>query len=127
MRTEPQLRVRVVGEEIVVTLPGYHYAVTYSRPSQGTGLIARNSPLTDDPRITMKKSELLAKAWKLANRAEGGQTCLHVSRSLRTSPSFWMDHPSPSARSRTALSSTADFCQSPLTLIPSTTVDGSSV
>jgi len=28
MRAEPQLRVRVVGDEIVVTLPGYHYAVT---------------------------------------------------------------------------------------------------
>src|SRR5262249_7086779 len=51
MRTEPQLRVRVVGDEIVVTLPGYHYAVTYSKPSQVTGLIARSSPLTDDPHI----------------------------------------------------------------------------
>jgi hypothetical protein len=67
MRAEPQLRVRVVGDEIVVTLPGYHYAVTYFKPSQGTRLIARNSPITDDPRITMKKSEFLARAWKLAN------------------------------------------------------------
>ena len=61
MRDEPQLRVRVVNDEIVVTLPGYHYAVTYSKSS------ARNSPPTDDLRITMKKSEFLAKAWKLAN------------------------------------------------------------
>ena len=66
MRDEPQLRVRVINDEIVVTLPGYHYAVTYSKPS-GKVLIARNSPSTDDLRITMKKSEFLAKAWKLAN------------------------------------------------------------
>jgi len=67
MRDEPQLRVRVINDEIVVTLPGYHYAVTYSKPSQGRVLIVRNSPPTDDLRITMKKSEFLAKAWKLAN------------------------------------------------------------
>jgi hypothetical protein len=66
MSSEPQLRVRVVSDEIVVTLPGYHYAVTYYKPLQGTGLVARNSPVTDDLRITMKKSEFLAKAWKLA-------------------------------------------------------------
>ena len=40
---------------------------------------------------------------------------------------FWMAHPSSSATSRTALSSTVDFCQRPLTLVPSITVDGSSV
>ena len=67
MSSEPRLRVQVVNDEIVVTLPGYHYAVTYSKPSQGRVLIARNSPPTDDLRITMKKSEFLAKAWKLAN------------------------------------------------------------
>jgi hypothetical protein len=67
MSSEPQLRVRVVNNEIVVTLPGYRYAVTYYKPVRGTALIARNSPVTDDLRITMKKSEFLAKALKLAN------------------------------------------------------------
>ena len=67
MSSEPQLRVRVINDEIVVTLPGYHYAVTYYKPLQGIRLIARNCPVTDDLRITMKKSEFLAKAWKLAN------------------------------------------------------------
>jgi len=67
MSSEPQLRVQVVNDEIVVTLPGYHYAVTYYKPLQGIRLIARNSPVADDRRITMKKSEFLAKAWKLAN------------------------------------------------------------
>ena len=67
MRSEPQLRVQVVNDEIVVTLPGYHYAVTYHKPLRGIGLIARNSPITDDLRIAMKKSEFLARAWKLAN------------------------------------------------------------
>ena len=64
---EPQLRVQVINDEIVVTLPGYHYAVTYSKPSRGRVLIARNSPTTDDLRTAMKKSEFLAKAGKLAN------------------------------------------------------------
>jgi len=67
MSSEPRLRVQVVNDEIVVTLPGYHYAVTYYKPLQGIRLLARNSPITDDLRITLKKSEFLAKAWKLAN------------------------------------------------------------
>jgi hypothetical protein len=40
-------------DEIVVTLPGYHYAVTYHKPLRGIGLIARNSPVSDDLRITL--------------------------------------------------------------------------
>jgi hypothetical protein len=55
MRDEPQLRLRVINDEIVVTLPGYHYAVTYSKPSQGRVLIARNSPPTDDLRIHARR------------------------------------------------------------------------
>jgi hypothetical protein len=43
MSSEPQLRVQVVNDEIVVTLPGYHYAVTYYKPLQGIRLMARNS------------------------------------------------------------------------------------
>jgi hypothetical protein len=48
MSSEPQLRVQVVNDEIVVTLPGYHYAVTYHKPLRGIGLVARNSPISDD-------------------------------------------------------------------------------
>ena len=67
MSSEPQLRVQVVNDEIVVTLPGYRYAVTYPKPLRGVGLIPKNSPVTDDLRITLKKSEFLAKASMLAN------------------------------------------------------------
>jgi len=44
MRDEPQLRVRVVNDEIVVTLPGCHYAVTYS-PSLHTGAAHNNEEI----------------------------------------------------------------------------------
>jgi hypothetical protein len=59
---EPRLRVQMVNDEIVVTLPGFHYSVTYCKPSNAPRLVARNVPIADDLRITMKKSEFLAKA-----------------------------------------------------------------
>ena len=63
----PQLRVQVVDNEIVVTVPGFRYFATYCKGYNARQLVARNVPTTDDLRITMKKSEFLVAAKKLAN------------------------------------------------------------
>jgi hypothetical protein len=63
----PQLRVQVADNEIVVTVPGFRYSATYCKSYNARELVARNVPTTDDLRITMKKSEFLVAAKKLAN------------------------------------------------------------
>jgi len=57
---EPKLRAQVVGDDIIVTLPGSHY-------SNSPQLLAKRIPDTDDLRIPMTVSEFLPKAWRLAN------------------------------------------------------------
>jgi hypothetical protein len=64
---EPHLRVQVLDDEIVVTVPGFRYSATYRNSYDARQLVARNVPITDDLRITLKKSEFLIKAKKLAN------------------------------------------------------------
>ncbi len=63
----PQLRIQVVNNEIRVTLPGFRYSATYCKSYDARHLMARNVPIDDDLRITMKKSEFLLAATKLAN------------------------------------------------------------
>ena len=55
------------GDEILVTLPQSHYAVTYYKPKNSNQLLAKRISDKDDPRIPMTGAEFLAKAWKLAN------------------------------------------------------------
>jgi hypothetical protein len=62
-----QLRVQVVDNEILVTVPGFRYSATYCKSYNARRLVARNVPITDDLRITMKKSEFLVAAKKLPN------------------------------------------------------------
>jgi hypothetical protein len=64
---EPEFRVSVVYDEIVVTLPGSTYSVTYYKPDKSPQLLAKRLATTDDLRIPMTAAEFLAKAWKLAN------------------------------------------------------------
>ena len=59
------LRVSVVFDEIVVTLPGSTYSVTYYKPDKPPQLLAKRMAATDDVRTTA--SEFLAQGWKLAN------------------------------------------------------------
>lgn len=62
-----ELRVQVVDDEIIVTLPGSHYSVTYYKPAKSPQLIAKYISDRDDPRVAMRLSEFLARAWRLAN------------------------------------------------------------
>jgi hypothetical protein len=64
---DPKLGVLVVGEEIIVTLHGTSYSVTYYKPKGSPGLLAKDIANEDDPRIQMTSAEFLVRAWKLAN------------------------------------------------------------
>jgi hypothetical protein len=39
---DTELSIRVRGRELVVTVPGSHYAVTYFNPNGSPGLLARD-------------------------------------------------------------------------------------
>lgn len=65
--TDPDLLVEVVDDEIIITVPGSHYSVTYYKPEKSPQLLARRISDTDDRRVAMTLSEFLARAWRLAN------------------------------------------------------------
>jgi hypothetical protein len=67
MSPAPQLRVEVVHDEIIVTLPGFRYSVTYYKPDRSPQLMAKNIASEDDPRAALTVSEFLGAAWWLAN------------------------------------------------------------
>jgi hypothetical protein len=62
-----QLELHVTGGDIIVTMPGTRYTVTYYKPNKSPQLYARLITAKDDPRAAVNLSEFLAKAWKLAN------------------------------------------------------------
>jgi hypothetical protein len=64
---DPKLDVQVRGNDILVTLLGTDYSVTYYRRKGSRGLFAKHIADKDDPRVQMTGGEFLAKAWKIAN------------------------------------------------------------
>jgi hypothetical protein len=66
--TSPKFCVQVIDNNIVVTLPGYSYAVTYYKPQGTPGLLMKYSATKDDLRLRMTAAEFLSDAWKLANK-----------------------------------------------------------
>jgi hypothetical protein len=60
--------VQVIDNNIIVTLPGYSYAVTYYKPHGAPGLLMKYSVAQDDLRLQMTGAEFLAAAWKLADK-----------------------------------------------------------
>lgn len=64
----PQLRLQVIDDEIIVTLPGFRYSVTYYKRDGSPQLLAKNIASEDDPRTTLTISEFLGAAWWLANQ-----------------------------------------------------------
>jgi hypothetical protein len=61
------LRVQVVDDELIVTLPGSTYSVTYYKPERSPQLLAKRMADRDDLCIPMTAAEFLASAWRLAN------------------------------------------------------------
>jgi hypothetical protein len=67
MRDKSDLHVEVIDDEIIASLPGSRYSVTYFKPEHSPGLLAKRICDRDDPHIAMRVSEFLAAAWELAN------------------------------------------------------------
>ena len=67
--TEPwgNLRIDVVDDEIIVTLPFTDYTVTYYKPPNSPQLLAKNFPSKDNGRVPITQAEFLARAWRVAN------------------------------------------------------------
>jgi hypothetical protein len=67
--TEPwgRLRIDVVDDEIIVSLPGTSYSVTYFKRANSPQLLARNISHSDDLRTPVKLSDFLSRAWRVAN------------------------------------------------------------
>jgi hypothetical protein len=57
----------VVDHDIIVTMPGTDYSVTYYKPTKSPGLLAKRIADKDDPRADLSLSDFLAAAWHLAN------------------------------------------------------------
>jgi hypothetical protein len=61
------LHVEVEGSEIMVTLPGTSYAVTYYKLANSPQLHGRHLPDQVDRRSPISQAAFVGKAWKLAN------------------------------------------------------------
>jgi hypothetical protein len=61
------IQLEVWDDEIIVSLPGTNYAVTYYKPPNSPQLLAKNFPCEDDGRAELTQAEFLTKAWHLAN------------------------------------------------------------
>ena len=67
MSTWSELRVEVLGDEIIVILPATSYGVTYFKPGNSPNLVAKNCVPKIDVGAPMTHVEFLAKAWLAAN------------------------------------------------------------
>jgi hypothetical protein len=61
------LHIDVLHNEIIVTLPGTSYVVTYYKPKNSPILLAKRPSNKEDQRTTMTLSEFLGSAWWAAN------------------------------------------------------------
>ena len=61
------LHCQMRDDEIVVTLPGTTYTVTYYKLDGFPQLLARLISDKDDKRLALTRSEFLRQAWKAAN------------------------------------------------------------
>ena len=68
MTDNPDLHVKVQGDNIIVTLPGTSYVVTYYRsaafPQQ---LITKSHSGDEEQHAPMTQAEFFARAWRVAN------------------------------------------------------------
>jgi hypothetical protein len=66
-RAPDDLHVEVEGGEIMVTLPGTRYAVTYYKPANSRQLHGKHYPEEVDRRSPISQATFVGKAWKVAN------------------------------------------------------------
>ncbi len=61
-----QLRLEVIGDEIIVILPATSYGVVYYKPANAPQLLAENFRSKNDSGAPMTQAEFLV-AWQAAN------------------------------------------------------------
>ena len=61
------LHLEVLEDEIIITLPFTNYTVTYYKPANSPGLLAKNFTTKDNSHVPMTQAEFLERAGKLAN------------------------------------------------------------
>lgn len=61
------LRIDIVDDEIIISLPGTSYTVTYFKYPNSPQLLAKNISSSDDFRTDLKLSDFLNRAWQVAN------------------------------------------------------------
>jgi len=62
-----ELRVEVLGDEIIVILPATSYGVTYYKPTHSAHLLVKNFLSKIDRGAPMTQEKFLARAWQAAN------------------------------------------------------------
>jgi hypothetical protein len=62
-----ELRIEVIGDEIVVILPATSYGVTYYKPANSPHLLTKDLLSKNDSRAPMTLCGVLAPAWKAAS------------------------------------------------------------
>ena len=62
----PDPTLDVAGNEILVTLRGMSYEITYLKRRDAQDLLAKDFKQDDDPCITVTSAEFLEVAWKFA-------------------------------------------------------------
>ena len=67
MTANDKLYVEMLHDEIIITLPGTSYSVTYFKRANSLQLLARNISQIDDLRAPMTLSDFLSRAWRVAN------------------------------------------------------------
>ena len=55
------------AHDLIVTLPGTHYSVTYCKPETEPRLIAKSFPRENEKGASVSQTEFMAAAWRLAN------------------------------------------------------------
>ncbi len=62
-----QLRLEVLGDEIIVILPATSYGVVYYKPATAPRLLVKNFLSKNDSGAPMNQAESLSRAWQAAN------------------------------------------------------------
>ena len=63
----PDLHIEILHKEIIVTMPGTSYTVTYYKPKDSRILLAKYQSSTIDARAAVTLSEFLGSAWWTAS------------------------------------------------------------
>jgi hypothetical protein len=62
-----ELRVKVQGDDIIVTMEATGFRVVYRKPHREPWLVAKGNYFPDEQKGPITRAEFLAQAWKAAN------------------------------------------------------------